>query len=68
MKVSTLMQSFTSLSDRKRYPSCEDYESLKMELEKVKMDLIAKEADLLEAETAAKKSQDAIMKMEFTVR
>ena len=55
-------------SDRKRYPSCEDYESLKIELEKVKMDLVAKEAECLEAETATKKSQDAIMKMEFSIR
>ena len=39
-----------------------------MELEKVKMDLVAKEAECLEAETATKKSQDAIMKMEFSIR
>lgn len=53
---------------RKRYPSFEEHDALRLELEKAKMELIKKEADRIEAENAAKKSQDLVGKMEQNVR
>lgn len=55
-------------SGRKRYPSCEDYDSLQLELEKVKMQLVTKEAECLEAKHDAQRAEDKIGKMEFSVR
>jgi hypothetical protein len=68
---STPMQNVSSSSHtvaRKRYPSYEEYDSLKTELEKTKMALIKKEAECLEAENAARRSEDLVAKMEFNIR
>ena len=55
-------------SGRKRYPSFEDYDSLKLELEKVKMELVTKEAECLEAQNGSQRAEDKVGKMEFAVR
>ena len=53
---------------RKRYPSYEEFDSLKTELEKTKMALVKKEAECLEAENAERRSDDLLARMEFNVR
>jgi hypothetical protein len=55
-------------SGRKRYPSCEDYDLLKLELEKVKIELITKAGECLEAQNEAQRAEDKVGKMEFSIR
>ena len=60
--------SSTSGTVRKRYPSFEEHDALRMELEKVKMELVKKEAKQMEADNAAKMSQDLVDRMELNIR
>ena len=53
---------------RKRYPSYEEFASLKTELERTKLALLDKENECLEAENAAERAEDLVTQMEFNVR
>merc|ERR1711981_1387398 len=53
---------------RKRYPSCEEHDALKLELERLKMNLVQKEGECMEALASAKKSEAIVRKMELEVK
>ena len=53
---------------RKRYPSFEEHDVLRQELEKAKMELVKKEAERIAAENDAKRSQGLVDKMELSIR
>ena len=53
---------------RKRFPSFEEHDALRQELEKAKMELVKKEAERIEAENDAKRSQGLVDKMELNIR
>lgn len=55
-------------SSKKHYPTQDEYAALQAELEKTKMALIRKEAEFFEAQTAIKKSEDYVSKIEFASR
>jgi len=52
----------------KRYPSFEEHDALRLELEKAKMELVKKEAERIGAENTAQRCQDLVDKMELNVR
>ena len=58
----------SSSTMRKRYPSFEEHDALKLELEKTKMELVKMETNYTVAENAVKKSEDLVTKMEFQMR
>ena len=51
-----------------RYPSCEEHDALKLEVDRLKMKLIEKEGECMEALANAKKSEAFVKKMELTVK
>merc|ERR1712203_498893 len=53
---------------RRRYPSAEEYDALKLELERMKMNLIQKEGECMEAMASAKKSEAFVKRMGLTVK
>jgi len=58
----------TLAKKRKRYPSCEEHDALKLEVDRLKMKLIEKEGEYMEALASAKKSEAFVKKMELTVK
>ena len=51
-----------------RYPSCEEHDALKLEVERLKMNLVQKEGECMEALASSKKSEAMVRKMELMVR
>ena len=51
-----------------RYPSCEEHDALKLEVDRLKMKLIEKEGECMEALASSKKSEAFVRKMELTVK